>query len=100
MSRWLIAMAGTMQDKVDDNVKTEVQILDNLQKHPTEGKGAQLNHPGFEGDGNDVKDNNKTNVVPLKDGQENTPEITKPWQFYHIIRNFDYLLGVIYEFIW
>ena len=33
MSRWLIAMEGTVQDKVDDNIKTEVQVLDNLSGH-------------------------------------------------------------------
>lgn len=34
MSRWLISMEGTVQDKVADNVKNEVQVIDNLSGHP------------------------------------------------------------------
>lgn len=76
MSRWLVAnsMEGTVQDSStgQNQVKTIEQIQKDISEHPTEGKGVQLNHPGYEGDGKDVKDNNKTNVVPLKDGQEQT----------------------------
>lgn len=80
MSRWLIAMAGPMQVPTtgENEVKTIEQNQKDISEHPTEGKGVQLNHQGFEGDGKDIKDTNKTNVVPLKDGQEHTPEITKP----------------------
>lgn len=80
MSRWLIAMAGPMQVPTtgENEVKTIEQNQKDISEHPTEGKGVQLNHQGFEGDGNDIKDTNNTNVVPLKDGQEHTPEITKP----------------------
>lgn len=76
MSRWLIAMEGTMQ--VPSTGQNKVKIIEDISEHPTEGKGVQLKHPGYEGDGKDIKDTNKTNVVPLKDGQEHTPEITKP----------------------
>lgn len=76
MSRWLISnsMEGTVQDSStgQNEVKTIEQNQKDISDHPTEGKGVQLNHPGYEGDGNDVKDTNKTNVVPLKDGQHNT----------------------------
>lgn len=80
MSRWLIAMAGTMGDPTtgENEVKTTEQNQKDIPEHSTEGKGVQLIHPGFGGDGNDIKDTNNTNVVPLKDGQEHTPEITKP----------------------
>ena len=76
MSRWLIAMEGTMQ--VPSTGQNKVKIIEDMSEHPTKGKGVQLNHPGYEGDGKDIKDTNNTNVVPLKDGQEHTPEITKP----------------------
>lgn len=82
MSRWLIAnsMEGTVQDSStgQNEVKTIEQNQKDISEHPTEGKGVQLVHPGYEGDGKDIKDTNKTNVVPLKDGQGHTPEITKP----------------------
>lgn len=79
MSRWLIAMTGPMQVPTtgENEVKTTEQNQKNISEH-SEGKGVQLIHPGYEGDGKDIKDTNKTNVVPLKDGQEHTPEITKP----------------------
>ena len=74
MSRWLMAMEGTMQvpSTGQNEVKTTEQLKKDISEHPTESQGVQLNHPGYEGDGSDVKDTNKTNVVPLKDGQHNT----------------------------
>lgn len=82
MSRWLIAnsMEGTVQDSFtgQNEVKTLEQMQDDISTHPTEGKGVQLNHPGYEGDGKDIEDTNKTNFIQLIDGQGHTPEITKP----------------------
>lgn len=78
MSRWLIAnaMDGTVQDSFtgQHEVKTLEQLQDNKSTHPTEGKGVQLNHQGYEGDGKDIKDTNKTNIVPLENGQGHTPD--------------------------
>ena len=77
MSRWLIAngMKGVVQDHTDDYVKTEVQVLDNSSKQPTEGKGAQLKHKGFGGDGIEPTDKKSAvNICPLEKGDGHTPD--------------------------
>lgn len=79
MSRWLIAndiMKGVDQDPStsQNEVKTVEQKENSTSAHPTEGKGVQLNHQGFEGDGkNPVSEvSDKTNFKPLENGQGHT----------------------------
>ena len=75
MSRWLIAMEGPMQVPTtgENEVKTIEQNEKDISGHPTEGKGVQLNHQGFEGDGNNPEgERNSISVGTLKDGQGHT----------------------------
>lgn len=79
MSRWLIAMAGTMQDKVDDNVKTEVQVIDSLPDHPNKNNKDIEKQKSFdERENNPEGKGSGIEIAVSENGQEHTPEITKP----------------------
>ena len=71
-------MKGVDQDPSTSQkeVKTVEEKENSTSGHPTEGKGVQLNHQGFEGDGkNPVSEvSDKTNFKPLENGQQQTKD--------------------------
>lgn len=79
MSRWLISMEGTVQDKVDDNVKTEVQVIDSLSGHPNkDNKDIEKQKSFDERENNPEGKGSGIEIAVSENGQGHTPEITKP----------------------
>ena len=80
MSRWLIAMEGTMQDPTtgENEVKNEVQVIDSLSNHPNKDKISEKQKSFDERENNPEGKGTEIEIAISENGQGHTPEITKP----------------------